>query len=53
MIQGIHSKKRVLISTFTHISLRGDLNLDLVSQGNKTSFWVPEALSADLFSLLI
>lgn len=55
MIQGMNSKKNVLISTFTHISLRGDLNSDLISQGNKMCFWVPEPLSVHLFffSLLI
>lgn len=53
MIQGINSENRVLISTFTCISLRGDLNLDLTSQGNKMSFWGPEALLAQLFSFLI
>lgn len=44
-MQGIHSEDRVLISTFAHISLRGDLSLDLIFQGNKMSFWVWEALS--------
>lgn len=35
MVQGIHSEIRVLISKFTHISLRGDLNLDRITQGNE------------------